>query len=117
MATWNGIPDAVGVDGNGLLTDVRWLGGEQVVVHHDEVPEIDMTMVRGIPCTTALRTVIDIAPDVDRARLESIVDDCLRRRLFTLDEAAARLARADMRTRPGAELLRAVLRSRGVRIV
>jgi hypothetical protein len=37
------------------------------------------------------------------------VQDCLRRRLFTVEEALARLAQPDMLTRPGAKLLRQAL--------
>ena len=59
--------------------------------------------------TTPIRTVIDIAPDVDRAHLERIVQDCLARRLFTVEEAWTRLRQPDMALRRGAELLRRVL--------
>jgi len=53
-----------GVDGNGLLTERMSLGDMQVVIHRDDVPETDITTVKGIRCTTALRTVIDLAPEV-----------------------------------------------------
>lgn len=102
--------DDLSIDSNGCLTERVWLGGQEVVIHYDDIPEKDVTTVRGIPCTTALRTVIDIAPSVDWPQLNSIVQDCLDRRLFTEEEARARLAEADMRSRPGAELLRQVLR-------
>ena len=102
-----GIP--FGVDGNGVPTELFMFNGVPVVVHQDEIPASDITEVHGIPCTTALRTVIDIAPEVDRGHLQAIVDDALQRRLFSLDEARHRLAQPDMTTRPGAILLRAVL--------
>ena len=44
--------------------------------------------------------------------LVSIVDDCLRRELFTLEEAIERVSQPDMRERRGAQLLRDVVRSR-----
>lgn len=78
-------------------------------MHYDDVPGCDVTTVSGIPCTTALRTVIDLAADADRPRLEQIVNDALDRGLFTVDEAWSRLARPDMATRTGAALLREVL--------
>jgi hypothetical protein len=87
----------------------RWVGGQEVIVHCDDIPASDRTTVSGIPCTTALRTVIDIAADVDLAHLETIVRDCLDRRLFTVDEARRRLSQPDMATRAGAVLLRRVL--------
>ena len=98
-------------DSNGCLTERVWRGDQQVIIHYDDVPQTDLTTVRGIPCTTALRTVIDIAPEVDREHLKRIVDDCLRRKLFSVEEAHARLAQDDMRARPGALLLREVLLS------
>jgi hypothetical protein len=80
-----------------------------VIVHYEDIPETDVTTVRGIPCTTALRTVIDIAPDVDANHLRRIVHDCLERKLFTIEEALERLAQDDMLTRLGARLLRRAL--------
>jgi len=52
--------DEIYFDGNGSLTERRRLGGQAMVVHYDDLPEKDITVVEGIPCTTALRTVIDI---------------------------------------------------------
>jgi hypothetical protein len=98
------------VDANGDPTERRMVGDQEVLIHYGDLPESDVTTVQGIPCTTALRTVIDIAPDVSAEHLDRIIKDCLQRRLFTLDEARERLAQPDMRTRPGAELLRRALR-------
>lgn len=98
------------LDSNGDPTErVRNHGGEVIIHYTDEIPESDITTVRGIPCTTALRTVIDVAPDVDAAHLDRIVQDCLDRRLFTVSEARVRLSQPDMERRPGAELLRRAL--------
>jgi hypothetical protein len=97
------------VDGNGQLTERAWLGDQEVIIHREDIPETDVTEVHGIPCTTALRTVIDIAPEVETARLEVIVQDCLERGLFTVEEALRRVAQPDMIGRRGAELLRRVL--------
>jgi hypothetical protein len=82
------------------------IGDIDVVIRYDDVPESDITTVRGLRCTTALRTVIDMAAELDLGDLREMVDDCLRRRLFTLAEARARLAEPDMRRRPGAVKLR-----------
>jgi len=95
-----------GVDGNGVPTERRWVGDLPVIVHQELVPESDVTVHRGIRCTTPLRTVIDIAPDLSRAHLAEVIVDCLDRRLFTVEEARRRLAQPDMATRRGAELLR-----------
>ena len=93
-------------------TERKWLGGQEVIVHYDDVPETDITTVGGIRVTTALRTVIDIAPDVDAAHLDEIVHDCLKRKLFTVAEALARIAEPDMVHRPGARLLGRALERR-----
>ena len=106
---WDDVPVDRFYDSNGDPTERRYLGGQEVLVHYADVPDCDKAVVRGIPCTTALRTVIDIAPDVTADHLEEIVRDCLERKLFTLDEAWARLAADDMRTRPGAVRLREML--------
>jgi len=98
-------------DSKGVPTERRWLGDQEVIIHYEDVPDFDKTVVQGIPCTTALRTVIDIAPDVTTDQLDAIVRDCLQRGLFTTEEAWTRLALDDMRTRPGAVRLRELLRA------
>jgi hypothetical protein len=101
--------DDLYVDANGCLTERVELGGQVVTVHYDDIPDSDVTTVNGVRCTTALRTVIDIAPDVDVAELEGIVRHCLERGLFSIEEAIARCDEPDMLTRPGATLLRRAL--------
>ena len=101
--------EPLGVDGNGLLTETMTVGDQVVIIHRDDFPESDVTTVHGIPCTTALRTVIDIAPDISATHLADIVQDCLVRSLFTVAEAWRRIAEPDMVGRRGAELLRRVL--------
>ena len=101
--------EPLGVDGNGLPTERTWLGEHEVILHHDDVPETDVTTVHGIRCTTALRTVIDVAPEVAASHLDEIVQDCLDRGLFTVEEAWRRLAEPDMVGRRGADLLRRAL--------
>jgi hypothetical protein len=105
----DGFAGDVYFDNNGSLTEHRLLGGHEVIVHYDDTPEKDVTTVDGGRCTTALRTVIDIAADVDRAQLDRIVQDCLDRSLFTVEEARARLVEPDMLHRHGADLLRQLL--------
>jgi len=101
--------EPLGVDGNGLLTERMWLGDQEVIVHRGDYPDSDITTVHGIRCTTPLRTVIDIAPDVPASHLDEIVADCLERGMFTVDEAWRRLAEPDMADLRGAELLRRAL--------
>jgi len=103
------VPDRSGdmyFDSSGVFTEHRRLDDLEFVVHYDDIPACDVTTVKGIPCTTALRTVIDIAPDLSPFELARAVHDCLRRGLFTPDEAWARIAEPDMQQRLGASLLR-----------
>lgn len=83
--------------------------GREVIVHYADIPEKDKAVVHGIPCTSALRTVIDVAPDVSAHELRRMVDECLDRGLFDVDEAWDRLSEEDMQDHPGALLLRADL--------
>lgn len=99
------------VDDNGCPTERRLLeGGIEVLCHEDAIPESDRAIVDGIPCTTALRTIIDLAAGVDPSHLERMVRNALDRSLFTLDEAAARVSQPDISGRPGALLLGELLR-------
>lgn len=104
-----GLGEPVGVDGNGCPTERLTIGDLDVIVHYDDIPETDLTTIDGIRCTTALRTVIDVAPDMSDDELKRIVVNCLQRDLFTLDEAWRRLSEPDMATRPGAQRLRRLL--------
>ena len=103
------IVDDVYIDPNGCPTEVVRVAGQPAIFHYDDLPETDITSIDGIRVTTPLRTVIDIAPDVDIEHLRRIVHDCLERQLFTVEEARARLEEPDMRERAGATLLRQVL--------
>lgn len=99
----------MGVDAAGGMVERMWLGDQEIVVHYVDIPESDITTHNGMRITTALRTVIDLAADVDEAHLIEMVTDSLERRLFTEEEARLRLAQPDMATHAGAERLRQVL--------
>ncbi len=97
------------VDSNGCPAEHVVIGGHDVIVHYDDIPESDITSVDGLRCTTPLRTVIDVAPQLGRDDLALMVRHCLDRGLFTADEAFARVAEPDMQARRGATLLRQIL--------
>jgi hypothetical protein len=98
-----------GCDVQRCPTEFVRVGDQPAVIHYDDLPETDITTVSGVRCTTALRTVIDLALELDIVQLHRIVQDCLDRRLFTVEEAQARLAQPDMVEQAGAKLLRQVL--------
>lgn len=104
----------VWIDANGGLTERLTLDGQDVIVHFDDFPESDVTTIDGIRCTTALRTVIDVAPELDGTELEQMVRECLDRRLFTPEEAMERVDKPDMLTRLGAKLVRQIVSRHGV---
>jgi hypothetical protein len=101
------------VDANGCLTEHVRVGAVPVMIHYDEVPESDITTVSGIRCTTALRTIIDLASQVPRSDVVAMLDNALGRGLFTFDDLRHRLAADDMRERAGAIVLRAMLDEAG----
>jgi len=101
--------DDIYVDHNGRLTERQCIGDQEVVVHYDDIPESDITEIDGIRVTTALRTVIDLAAAVTPAHLRDMVEDCLARRLFTIEEALARVDEPDLRDHRGAQLVRGIV--------
>ncbi|MGN6609380.1 MAG: hypothetical protein ACTHMS_20515 [Jatrophihabitans sp.] len=97
------------LDSNGLLAERVDLGDQEIIVHYDDVPESDVTIVNGLRCATPVRAVIDMAPEISEDELERLVAECLSRSMFTPEEALARTEQPDMRGRPGAMLFRRVL--------
>jgi hypothetical protein len=99
------------IDANGCLAErVHGPSGDvEIVIHYDDIPESDITTIDGIRVTTALRTAIDLATQLDRGDLESLVRECLDRKLFTVREAMERIDQPDMRGRSGAQLLRQLM--------
>jgi very-short-patch-repair endonuclease len=49
----------------------------------DSLPEQDLTVVDGIPCTTVARTLVDVGGLMPRARFEDVLDTALVRGLVT----------------------------------
>lgn len=85
-----------------------------VVVHRAlELRDRDVTVLDGIPITTAARTVVDLAAVLPATLLERAVEDAFRRRLTTPDEVDATLWRVGGRGRKGTKLLRELLDQRG----
>ena len=95
----------VAYDSNGDRVEHRWIGGQRVVVHHAFLPDKDLTEIDGTPCTTPLRTVLDLAADLSSDELDRMVRTCLRRQLFTELEALERIGETDMIGRAGSALV------------
>ena len=94
-----------------LLTDrSRFRRQRSFVLHRTNyLPDTDITVVRGIPTTTASRTLLDIGTNVGPRALTTILDIGLTRRSFTLAVVRDQLARSAAMGRPGTTALREVL--------
>jgi hypothetical protein len=85
-----------------------------VVVHQstDLAPDF-VTVVNGLPTTTAARTVIDLASVLRRPRLGRVVEHCLISRIVTWNELVGTFRSLARRGKPGVQALRDVLESLG----
>jgi hypothetical protein len=94
-----------------LLTDrSRFRRQHSFVLHRTNyLPDSDVTILRGIPTTTASRTLLDIGSIVGPKALGTIVDDGLTHRSFTLAVVHDQLRRSAAMGRPGTTALREVL--------
>jgi hypothetical protein len=81
-----------------------------VVTHRSDlfVPE-DKSVVRGIPCTSAARTILDLGRYVSEYVLIRAMDSAKRRRLCTYEDVAACLERIGGPGRRGTRWLQAAL--------
>jgi hypothetical protein len=70
------------------------------------------TVIKGIPVTGLVRTLIDLAAVVSRRRLTQAVDDAIRRRKTTWEQLAAVRARHSRRGRDGVGKMRELLEER-----
>jgi hypothetical protein len=96
-------------DEDGVVDDDPDDEPDDVVIHYGDLPACDVTTVHGIPCTTPLRTLIDLAPELESGRLHRLVAEALARGMFTLAEAQDLLAQPDFAVHYGAALVRAAL--------
>src|SRR6266849_5528785 len=63
-----------------------------VLVHRSQsLPTEDITVIEGIPCTRAARTIIDLASALEKQQLELVLEDALRRRLINVNWVYRRL--------------------------
>lgn len=72
----------------------------------------DVTVVRALRVTTAERTLLDMATEVDEERLEVALDTALRRRLTTLPALEQMVAREGRHGRDGCAAMRRLLAER-----
>jgi hypothetical protein len=80
-----------------------------VVVHRVTRIEGDVVRVDGLPVTSPVRTIIDLAAVLDAGELEALVADVRARRPVTLREVRVRLDEIGAAGRPGSARLRGLL--------
>jgi len=84
-----------------------------LIVHETSLLEqVDTDMIDGIPCTTAERTIFDLARFSTPRTLDVIIDNALRRDLTTVADLVASSSRLATRGRPGARRFKAVIAER-----
>ena len=72
----------------------------------------DVTVYGGIPCVSALQTLVDLAAEVDDDRWEQMLESALRKGLVTVAELDAWLPELGRRRVPGTSRIRRVLAKR-----
>jgi very-short-patch-repair endonuclease len=91
-----------------LATERRGRGGAGIIVHRTiSLPSRERRYVDHIPCTSAARTLVDIAPMVEDEALEAAFESARRMGLATV--ASVIRAQADFDRRPGAVALHRVI--------
>ena len=84
------------VDRSGLAHVTRQSGGYSyrgIRLHHGPVPTEDLALERGIPVTAVSRTLLDLAATLGERRLGACFNEARRRRIVTLDQVRASMAR------------------------
>jgi very-short-patch-repair endonuclease len=85
---------------------------EDVTLHRVRcLDEADVAIAHGIRTSTPVRTVCDLSGSLSGHDLEIVVDDCLRRGLFSLARLRWQVSRTGMR-RKGSRTLRTILEER-----
>lgn len=99
-----------------------------VLIHRPrDLPAHDLHTVDGVPCTNAVRTLLDLAPRLDDSLLTAVTDDAIYGRLASRRTLHERALRADGRsgsdvlvrlTEPGAAAaFRSCLEKEGARVL
>ncbi len=85
-----------------------------IVSHRGKRLEAEVTRHQGIPVTNPIRTLVDLAPRIDRGELEAAVNEADKLDLVSTDELRA--AVDEIPRRPGVAVLRSVLDRRTFRL-
>jgi hypothetical protein len=90
-----------------------WPLKRSYIVHQSsDLEPADVGRRHRIPVTLPVRTFLDLGCVAGRTRTEDVLDESLRRRLFTMQEAADLLVRVGRRGRNGAGVAREIMTTR-----
>jgi len=88
-----------------------------LIIHRSrDLAPADVCRIRGLRCTTATRTLLDLGAVVSAGVLESALERALHQRLTTVPRLQKRLEQVVRPGRPGVTALRRVLRLRTPRL-
>jgi hypothetical protein len=86
-----------------------------LIVHESLVIDADdRALADGIPCTSAARTLFDLARRLSPVMLDANIDDAMRRKLVSLDDLRRTATRLATKGRPGGRKFRAAVEARDV---
>jgi very-short-patch-repair endonuclease len=97
------------------LTCPRWRRARHadLLVHESTlIDDADAALVINIPCTSAARTLFDLARVLSPVMLDANMDSALRRGLVSIEQLEATVCRLATRGRPGGSRFRAVVAGR-----
>src|SRR5262249_10460557 len=92
------------------ITDAHRLHAPGIAVHRTTLERIDRITVDNIPCTSATRTIVDLAAQLDDEALETAFESARRLGLTAPNALARRAAALCGRGRPGSTRVARLLR-------
>ena len=96
-----------------VSADRRLRHGSVVVHRTNQLLPADRSVAYGIPATSAMRTVLDLAAMLDADRLELAIEDGLRRGLFTVGQLQWRIGTRAGKGIAGSAIIRDLMGRRG----
>ena len=96
------------------ITTTRWPTKRSgIVIHHSSLESTDTVNIRGIPCTSAYRTLIDLSATQPLFVVESALDTAIRLERVTIDRLRDYGEAASSRSVKGSALFKRLLSVRG----
>lgn len=85
-----------------------------VIIHQStDLVDDHFTVVDGLPTTTVVRTLVDLAAVLDDRLIERVIDRCIAQRRTSIEELGSLVGEVSRRGKPGTAFLREYLQTRG----